>query len=166
MLDILLTAAIIFQASAIALGVGSSTITIISFLTALKDGTIDEGERRMLGVDYWSLRAAMFGIVLTTGFISGLHRTFLDPIETYVWLLVVILFANAFGMTKHWISMKVGPALQAATWYTLGFLATIHLSHLFAIDNSVFVLLYLTDIVIALVLVNGFMAWRTRHTKG
>lgn len=153
------------QASSIALGVGSSTVVIVSFLVALSDGVIDTSERRMLGVIYWSLRTAMAGIVLTTGYISLARPTFLDPVETFLWILVLVLFVNAFLMTKHWISSKIGPALQAATWYTLGFLVTIHMFHLFAITNLMFIYLYVADILVALTLVNGIVAWRTRSTK-
>ena len=52
----------IYFGSAIALGVGASTIVIVGFLVAISDGDLDRSERRMLGVIYWALRAAMFSM--------------------------------------------------------------------------------------------------------
>lgn len=158
--------AVIFQASSIALGVGSSTLAISSFLYAIaNDNKIDPSERRMLGVIYWALRTAMFGIVLTTGCIHLVEPEFFGAVGLYVWILVGVLFGNALAMTKRWVSSKYGPALQAATWYTLGFLVTIHMFELFAVDYQTFIALYAADIVFTLILVNAVLRWVHKKHK-
>ena len=68
-------------------------------------------------------------------------------------------------MTKHWISPKIGPGLQAATWYTLGFIVTIHMFELVKLDTVTFSLLYAVDIVTALVIVNGYMKYLQSKKK-
>jgi hypothetical protein len=157
MLETILSLSVIVNASVISLGVGSSTLAITSFLTALKDGKIDESERRMLGVIYILLRISMVAILLTTLIITSLRPDIFGSQELFIWILVGVLYVNAFLMTKHWIPMKIGPALQAATWYTLGFVVTIRMFALYDIDVFAFILLYLADITVALVALNGWL---------
>lgn len=152
----------VYQGSAVSLGVGASTIVITSFLVALTDGKIDPSERRMLGVLYVALRVAMFSILGTTALIAALKPAQFDGIETYLIILIAALFANAILMTKHWISSKIGPAIQAGTWYTLGFVMTIYAFSLFSFTPLGFATLYGTDILIAIVIVNAFML-RMKH---
>lgn len=156
-MELIFNLAIIFHASAIGLGVGSSTLAITNFLVAIYDGTIDEGERRMMGVTYVMLRVAMVSILLTTSLIYYFDAHFFGEIGVFIWILVAVLYANAILMTKHIMSSKIGPALQAGTWYTLGFIVTIHMFKLFALTNLSFAILYAVDIVTALVIVNGYM---------
>ncbi len=157
MLELILPLAIVFQASTIGLGVGSSTIAISNFIVAIWDGTIDASERKIMGVTYITLRVAMFSIFVTTAIITVLDPALFASVDEYIWILVAILFLNALGMTKRWVPSKIGPALQAATWYTLGFIATIHMFDLFSLDMMTFFLLYMGDIVVALAVVNGIM---------
>lgn len=159
MLDIILSLAIVFQASAIGLGVGSSTIAISNFIVAIWDGTIDASERRIMGVTYTTLRVAMFSILVTTAVITIIEPTLFAEVDGFIWALVAVLFANAIGMTKRWVPPQIGPALQAATWYTLGFIATIHMFELFTVTTMGFVVLYAIDIVLALIMVNGVMSY-------
>src|SRR5690606_27543192 len=100
-----------------------------------KDGKVDESERRMLGVIYILLRISMVAILLTTLIVTTLRPDIFGTQELFIWILVGVLYANAFLMTKHWIPMKIGPALQAATWYTLGFIVTIRMFALYEIDT-------------------------------
>lgn len=165
MLELIIKLAVILQASAVCLGVGSSTLAISSFLTALYDNQIDPSERRMLGVIYIVLRVAMVLILLTTVAIAWFGPQFFGSYINYLWVLIAILFLNAIAMTKHWISPKYGPAIQAGTWYTLGFMITIHMFHLFPVNWMGFVALYAADLVTAYVLVNGYLWWR-KHAKG
>lgn len=157
--------AIIFHASAIALGVGSSTLAISNFLVAIYDGKIDEGERRIMGVTYIMLRVAMVSILLTTVLIYLFDSNFFGEIGAFIWLLIAILYLNAILMTKHVMPSKIGPALQAATWYTLGFIITIHMFDLFALDTATFSMLYAVDIATALVIVNGYMKYLQSKKK-
>ncbi|HEX4799061.1 MAG TPA: hypothetical protein VFV22_00790 [Candidatus Paceibacterota bacterium] len=169
MLETITPLIIIMNTSAIGLGVGASTLAIISFLVALHDGTIDTSERRMLGVIYSLLRFAMVSILITLILIIWLQPSLFGSQTTYIVILVGIIFLNAIAMTKHWISSKVGPALQAASWYTLGFISTIHMFSLYKIDALAFVILYGIDIVFFIVLVNVLLhisitKQKTTHT--
>lgn len=155
----------ISNASAIGLGVGSSTLAIASFLAALKDGTIDESERRMLGVIYVTLRVAMVLILVTTLILAWLRpETFGENIK-FLFILVGVLYLNAVLMTKHWIPSSIGPALQAATWYTLGFVASITMFQLFELTYGNFALLYVADVILAILVVKFFLA-RAKARKG
>ena len=157
MLETITSIALILNASAISLGVGSSTLAITSFLVALNDKKIDASERRMLGVIYILLRIAMIMILLTTLFIVWQRPTLFGNQTPFLFTLIVVLYINAFCMTKHWISMKIGPALQAATWYTLGFIVSIHMFALYIITTNSFIALYLIDMIIALAVLQYFL---------
>lgn len=142
--------------SSTALGVGSSTLAIASFLTALQDGQIDQGERRMLGVIYASLRVAMVMIAIALLWLNlGYPGTILGSV--FIWTPLLILTLNSVLMTMHWISFKIGPALQAATWYTLGFMLTIEAFNLLPLTWTTFSILYAIDIVLAILIVNVLM---------
>lgn len=165
-MELIFSLAVVFHASAIGLGVGSSSLAISSFLVAIFDGKIDESERRMLGVIYWALRIAMLSIVLTTVFIHLYDPLFFGTAGLFIWILVGVLFGNAVAMTKKWVSSKIGPAVQAATWYTLGFIVTIHIFDLMPLDFATFAMLYVADIILFLVLVNGYLQYlKKRNSK-
>ncbi len=154
--------------SSVAIGVGSSTLAIASFLVALSDGQIDQSERRMMGVIYTSLRVAMVMITLSL-FMLGILFPGSIMGSTYLWVLMLALVANSILMTKHWISFKIGPAFQSATWYTLGFMMTIEAFALLPLSWSVFLTLYAADVVVAILLVNALMYYlahkRTAKTQ-
>ena len=63
-MEIIYDIVVVWLMSAVALGVGASSLAITSFLTALYDGQIDMSERRMLAVIYWALRWSMVTIAL------------------------------------------------------------------------------------------------------
>jgi hypothetical protein len=153
----------ISNGTVVGLGVGSSTIVIVSFLVALWDGKIDVSERRMLGVVYWALRAAMVWILLTTALISYLEPDFFRTFTPFLWILIGVLYINAGLMTLHYISPKIGPAIQAGTWYTLGFLMVIFMLELYELTLTLFVALYLADVALALAAVNSVMWYRARR---
>ncbi len=164
-MELIFSLAIVFHASAIALGVGSSTLAISNFLVAIFDGKVDEGERRIMGVTYIILRVAMVSILLTTALIYWFNSNFFGEAGTYMWLLIVVLYGNAFLMAKHIMPSKIGPALQAATWYSLGFLVTIHVFDLMIINTTTFGILYAADIIVALVVVNGYLKYLQAKKK-
>jgi len=148
----------IYFGTAISLGVGASSVVIAAFLVALMDGKIDLGERRMLGVVYFSLKVAMLSIAATLGLMTINDPQFLPGVP-YYWLLTFILFFNAWLMTKHYISSKFGPSIQAATWYTLGFLVTIDMFALYELSPLFFLTLYAIDILLAVLIVNLFIRY-------
>jgi len=144
-----------FMSSA-AIGVGSSTLAIASFLVALSDGQIDQSERRMLGVIYYSLRVAMVMLSVSL-FVIGMMFPGSIESSTFLWILMLALVVNSILMTKHWISFRIGPAFQAATWYTLGFVMSIEAFSLLPLTWSTFLMLYLIDVALALLIVNVLM---------
>jgi hypothetical protein len=153
---------VVWMMSAVALGVGASSLAITSFLVALVDGTIDKSERRMLEVIYWVLRSSMLMIVGTVFVVTWLEPEVLQG-TPYIWTLVAVLYINAILMTVHKMPRSIGPALQAATWYTLGFLLTIELFDLAPLTPLLFGLLYAGDIIFFSVLVNGFLRWMRKR---
>lgn len=151
----------ILQSISVSLGLGCSTLAIVNFFVAIADGRIDENERRMMGVVYLVLRIAMIFILLSTIVLGAYNIVFLKldptPFIFAQWTLIVILFLNSVLMSKHRMPSAIGPALQAATWYTLGILfallqiRSIHFSYL------QFVLAYIAVIALAVAVVNGIM---------
>lgn len=157
-MEIILGLSLVWFMSSVAIGVGSSTLAIASFIVALSDGQIDQSERRMLGVIYFSLRVAMVMIALS---LFALGFLFPGTIKSslFLWVILFALVVNSIFMTKHLISFKIGPALQAATWYTLGFIMTIEAFALLPLTWSMFLSLYAIDVVVAIALVNGIMLY-------
>jgi hypothetical protein len=164
MLETLLPFVIIYYNTAISLGVGGSSIVIASFITALSDKKISTDERKLLGVIYITLRIAMASIALMLAYVS-LVAPELMPSLPFVWLMVAMLYLNAILMTKHWISPKLGPALQAATWYTLGFVVVIDAFALYTVTPLFFASLYVADIIVALTAVNAFLWYFLSYKK-
>lgn len=110
----------------ISLGVGASTVAAVNFCVAIADGKIDANERRMMGLSYIVLRIAMLFIMLTI-FILTLASETTGSYMVMVWLLLTVLFANAFFMTFLKMPSAFGPAIQVAAWYTLGILSVLRL---------------------------------------
>jgi len=157
-MDIFLDVVIVTLMTVTSIGVGASTLVIASFFVALYDGQIDPSERRMLGVIYWLLRYAMVMIAVAMGLVTWFAPETFYTLP-YFWALVAVLFVNAFLMTKHWISPKLGPAIQAGTWYTVGFLHTIELFNMLEITPLIFLSLYAVDILFMLLVVNGYLTF-------
>ena len=162
--DIFFLLVVVAHSSAIGLGVGASTLAITGFLSALgNDGAIDTGERRIMGVVYFSLRVAMALIVLTSLIVWFIDPDFFGLFTAPMWIMVAVLFVNAFLMTKHWITPKLGPAIQAGTWYTLGFLITIYVFGFYPITQTLFWSFYIADLILAVIIVNlclKYLKWR------
>ena len=116
----------VLHSMAVSIGVGASTLAIVFYFCSIGDGQIDEGERRSLGIIYVVLRVAMVLILLFFSAISIIVYNYLgiDALLSssilFEWLLIFVLYANAILMTLHIMPMKIGPALQASTWYSLG----------------------------------------------
>ena len=158
----------IVQAVAIALGVGSSTLAIVSFFVAIADGKIEPDERKMLGVIYILLRIAMVLIVVTTAILGLIQiktgaEAYSTPFIISRWILIAILFLNAVLMTKHIMPSKFGPSIQAASWYTLGVTMTLVPLNLAQYSVTEFFMGYSVAIIVAIALVNGIMAHLKKH---
>ncbi|MEM9336266.1 MAG: hypothetical protein AAGA35_00220 [Patescibacteria group bacterium] len=159
---------VIAQTTAIYLGVGSSTLAITSFFVSIYDGVIEPVERKMLGVIYWVLRLAMVLIAATTLILHLAFPEVLGSLVWYMWILIAVLYANATLMTLKLMPSKFGPSIQAATWYTLGFLVTIQMFDLYVVDTQLFINLYAADLLVMLASVNGYMQllkWKQAKAK-
>lgn len=154
----------IVQSMGISLGVGASTLAVLNFFHAIADGKIDETERNFMGVTYIVLRVAM-GIILVstiilaiTGYLTMGESYFTGYVAAQA-ILVAILFLNAFLMTLHLISSTFGPAIQASTWYSLGFMMSLSVHFEVNVNFLVFVLTYITLVLFAISLINAVMAY-------
>ena len=159
----ILTLLTIVQSFAISLGVGSSTLAIVNFFAAIADGSIDETERRMMGIVYVVLRIAMLLILLSTLSLIGLTYytggSAAISALTYAQLIALaVLFINAALMTAHLVPSTFGPAIQAGSWYTLGTLIPLASLGFTAFPLWQFLLAYVTWLVLAIGIVNGTMA--------
>ena len=159
----LITFMAILQSFSISLGVGSSTLAIVNFFAAIADGTIDETERRMMGIVYIVLRIAMMLILVTTIFLVctsySTGELFNMAAFTYGQLLALaVLFINAMLMSAHLMPSTFGPSVQAGSWYTLGTLAALVPLGMTEFTFTQFLLAYITWVVLATGIINGTMA--------
>lgn len=159
----IITLITIIQSFSISLGVGSSTLAIVNFFAAIADGTIDETERRMMGIVYVVLRIAMVAILVSTLMLFGLKyletQSFsLTGVELGQITALAVLYINAILMTKRIMPSTYGPALQAGSWYTLGTLSALQIVGIVGFVYWEFVLSYITWLVAAVAIVNGVMA--------
>lgn len=152
----------VLQTMAISLGVGSSTFAILNFFTAISDGEIDASERRMMGMVYIVLRIAMVLILLTSATLAyityrevGLPQ--ISPMMGAFWTLIAVLYINAGLMTVHKISSKIGPGLQAGTWYMLGIFSALTLHVDLVFTYSQFVAWYTGFVLFVILIVNIVM---------
>lgn len=154
----------VLLASGISLGVGASTLAVLNFFHAIKDGKIDMTERDFMGVTYTVLRVAM-GIILTCAIVLAVMglNTHGDAYFTgYVAaqaLLVGILFVNSFLMTMRVMPSTFGPAIQASSWYSLGVLSALLPFGITHFNFFLFLFIYGTFLFFAISLINSIMAY-------
>lgn len=159
-----LIALAVLQSMGISLGVGASTMTVVFFFNAIKDGTITVEERNYLGLAYIILRVAMVTILAT--YLLMAIFGYLDQGQAYFreytlaqTVLIAVLFLNALLMTVKMMPSTFGPAIQASTWYTLGFMSALYGQDIETVDTLIFLLGYGTTILFAVALINGIMAY-------
>lgn len=162
-MTIFFTFVVLLQSLAISLGVGSSTLAVTNFFVAIADGTIDETERKMMGVVYVVLRVAMILILMTTlCLVFNEYRSIglanLSAFSFGQLLTLLVLYVNALLMTAHLMPTTFGPALQAGSWYTLGTLMGLRSLDLVNFTFTQFFLGYLTSLIFMVGLINGIMA--------
>jgi hypothetical protein len=154
----------VLQSMAISLGVGSSTLAVVNFFYAISDGKIDETERNFMGVTYIVLRVAM-GIILVTSVVLALFSyaseglTYFTSYTTAQAILTAVLFINAYLMTIRVMPSTFGPAIQASSWYTLGFLMASKPFGNEVFNLVSFILIYAAVILLAITLINAIMAY-------
>ncbi len=169
-MDLIIVFLTILQSVAVALGVGSSTLAIVNFFVAIEDGTIDKIERKMMGVVYVMLRVAMVLIFTATVALTAIQYfqfgvVHFTPFVIGLWILIIVLFANAFLMTKHIMPSSVGPALQAASWYTMSVLVALFSLGLNQFSLIEFTFGYIVAVLLALLIVNSVIALLKRREE-
>jgi hypothetical protein len=163
MMETIITILSITQIISISLGVGSSTLAVLNFFTAIADGAIDPVERRMMGMTYTVLRVAMVLILLST-FGLGLYgyaeagSLYLSSYIIAQYTLIAVLFINAILMTKRIMPSTLGPAIQAGSWYLLGFGMALFSLDMVDFSFLTFVIAYALELIFAALLINGTMA--------
>lgn len=154
----------------ISLGVGSSTLAILNFFAAVKDGHIDETERRMMGIVYIVLRVAMV-LILFTSLVLVAHEheqpslLQLSPYVSAQLITLLVLFTNALFMTIRMMPSTFGPAIQAGSWYTLGVLSTLSIVDLTEFTLPFFLLCYVAWIILVIGIINGILSYLEAERK-
>lgn len=146
----------------ISLGVGASTMAVLSFFVAIKDGKIDPTERSFMGITYIVLRIAMVVILLSAGTMAYLGAAEMGAsyFSNYViaqFTLIGVLYINAILMTLRVMPSTFGPAIQASSWYTLGLLMAFYNQGVTDFTMTTFCLAYLAMFILALMIINGAM---------
>jgi hypothetical protein len=154
----------ILQAVGISLGVGCSTVAITSFFVSIADGSISPEERKMLGVVYILLRVAMGVILVTTAVLALMHYSsgfagHFTPFVISRWVIIFVLFFNAYLMTKRVMPSNFGPAIQAGSWYTLGITMALIPLGLAQYSLVEFFVGYAAAIAVSISIVNGVMSF-------
>lgn len=152
------------QSLGVSFGIGSSTLAVASYIVAAKDGNVDESERRLMRIVYTMLRVAMVTILVTmvgqAVMLYVANGTYtVHPFVMTAWTVVLVLFLNAILMTLHHMPRFLGPALQAGSWYTLGILYFLSTVGLVNYSYTQFFTLYLSVVVIAVIAINGSLAF-------
>ncbi len=118
---------------AISLGVGGSTFALIFHFMGMRSTVAHDVGRPYQKVVYVVLRVAMVLIFVTEATKISLYLYTGTPLKvllgvsvlTFLWTVIAVLFINPVLMTFHLMSNKLGPAIQAASWYTLGTLVSL-----------------------------------------
>ena len=117
----------------LSLGVCASTFAIIFFFMGMRSEELRAAGRPFSKTTYIVLRVAM-GLILAVEAAKialylyvGISFDKLLGAESllFFWTLIAVLDVNAILMTLHIMPMRLGPALQATSWYTLGLLSTL-----------------------------------------
>lgn len=149
------------HAFSISLGVGCSTVAIISFLAMAGKQLDRDTSAYFMQIVFTLLRVAMGGILITAALLAvgNWGDGYLTTESIALWLLIGVLYSNAVLMTTHVMPRTIGPGLQAATWYGLGVLTAV--STVISLPNPyVLGLGYVVWVVVVIVIVNRVMQYR------
>jgi len=158
----------IVQSMSISLGVGASTVAILNFFVAIHDGQIDTSERQLMSVVYKVLRMAMALIFITTIIqliilLNDNKDIFFNGLFLGTCSIILVLFLNAFLMTKRIMPSSFGPAIEAGSWYTLGLLLALVFVDWDTFSYGQFWLGYISVMALAVAIVNSVMAYSKLH---
>ncbi len=108
------------------LAVGSSTYALVFFNQSIRDGRIDEIEKRFLHTVYFVLRVGMLLLVTSVLWrlfelaFSGLP-IFSDATTWFQFTLLILININALLMDRHLMPMWLGPGVAGGSWYSYFF---------------------------------------------
>lgn len=169
MMELIIIGLSVIQIISICLGTGSSTLAVLNFFNAISDGMIDATERRMMGGTYVVLRTATHLILITTislaiiGY-AGLGSAYLSNYIIAQFILIGVLYLNSFLMTKKILSSKFGPAIQAGSWYLLGFGVALLTLNLTNFTLLTFFIAYAIELIFSFVVINYTMSHLKKKT--
>lgn len=162
-MEIIIIVLTVIQIISTCLGTGSSTLAVINFFNAISDGIIDATERRMMGGTYLVLRTATHIIFITTltlaiiGYLSS-ALSYFTPYIIAQFILIAVLYLNSYLMTKKLISSKHGPAIQAGSWYLLGFGVALLTLDLTDFGLVTFFIAYALELMFSYLIINYIMS--------
>lgn len=165
-METLIFTAGVLLAMGISLGVGSSTLAVLNFFVAIKDGKIEETERHFMGITYIVLRVAMVIILFSSAtLVLTIGQEYLKTYTMAQFLLIGMLYLNAILMTLRLMPSTFGPAIQASSWYTLGFLLAFYNQGVSDFSMTTFLLSYLAMFLVAVAIINGVMGYLKSQRK-
>lgn len=170
LLNIAILVIAITQSLSISIGIGAATLAVVNFFLTTSDGVIDTVERRMMKAVYVVIQVAMVLLVIATGTLTAVQYSsfgpaYFIPFVIMLWVLIAVLFVNAFLLFMKVMPASIGPALQAATWYSLGLMLTLLSLGLYSFTLKQFIAGYIGVIVLAIVVVNGLMMLQEQRAK-
>ena len=120
-----------------------------------------------MGITYIVLRVAMVFILLTTAGLAaiGLSQVGTEYTNNFIlaqFLLTTVLFINATLMTAKVMPSTLGPAIQAASWYALGFTLALLPHGLTNFNFPIFLACYVVFICAVTYLVRHVMGYLAR----
>jgi len=154
----------VLQTFSISLGVGCSTVAIVSFLAMAGKRMDRQTSGFLLHIVFTLLRVAMVAILVVTAGLAvyAWDGTYFTTSTILLWSFIFILYLNALLMTIHVMPRSIGPGLQAATWYSMGiFTAAPMLGN--SLSLVTLLMLYGSFVVGAVTLINVIIARRSTH---
>ena len=134
------------------LGVGGATMIEVQLNRALADGSFNEDERALFGLNFVVLRTGLV-MALATGFGFVAYYVLNDqgfrlqnPVLWAKLLFVVILAVNALLLQAHKVSIYWGSAFSFVTWWAT-FLLGVFLSNSVQVDMLYIFAAYIVSIV-------------------
>jgi hypothetical protein len=110
------------------LGVGGATMIEVALNKSLKDGTVSEDERAILGPTYTVVRGGLllaimsgFGFLLLYKF-QGQSFQLYDPVLWAKLVALLVIMVNAILLQLHKISLYWGSSLSFVSWWLVAIL--------------------------------------------
>lgn len=106
------------------LAVGAETIVLISYVVAMRDGTVNEIETRFSRAVHRALAVGIASIILSGAAITAVHSVLGEgvvfaPVFLFKWLLVAVLAGAYLLQRRKPFSHFVAEGLVGGTWYAL-----------------------------------------------